>query len=99
MDREPVAPDPEHQARHRLIRRATWYTIGLFAAAARGAVGGAALIAWILSSARLRFLETWIALSILIPGIPRIGRAVEALRDGRGIGAGDRDDGGGGTEV
>jgi FtsH-binding integral membrane protein len=56
-------PDDESaRARQRIIRRASLLTAGFFAAGLAIAVGGAALIAWLLRYAGMPFLETWLVI-------------------------------------
>lgn len=66
--------------RARLIRRATLYTVGFFAAAVVIAVTGSALIAWVLSRFGAPFRATWIAFTVIVLGVPLIVGAIGALR-------------------
>ena len=54
--------DAGAERRRRAIRRATLYTYGFLGAALLTTVGGAALVAWILSFTGLPFLTTWLVL-------------------------------------
>jgi hypothetical protein len=58
--------DPTREASRRIVRRATLYVYMFMAAAVGVAVGGAALLAWLLTRTGLPFRETWIILSIVI---------------------------------
>ena len=91
--------DAGAERRRRAIRRATLYTYGFLGAALLTTVGGAALVAWILSFTGLPFLTTWIVLMavILVPSL--LALAWRGVRErtgggppgGKGTGA---DDGG-----
>lgn len=81
--------DGEEAARRRIrtiLRKASLYAWGFFALAFATALGGAALVAWVLMSAGLPFLETWLVISaiVLLPSL--IGIVWRALRDPSGRG-------------
>lgn len=86
MSRRPGKSDPFRAERRRIVRRATWLTLGFFLAAVVVAVVGSAIVAWLLSTTGLPFLKTWIALSIIMIVVPLIWIAVEAIRRRRGGG-------------
>lgn len=65
--------------RRRLVRRATLYTVGFFAAAVLVAVVGAAIIAWMLSNFGLPFRPTWLIIAALVLGVPLLAALVRAL--------------------
>jgi hypothetical protein len=67
--RQPL--DPEARVRQRLVRRATLYAFGFIAAGVVLAVGGAALVAWLLTRAGQPFMRTWVIATILVllPGV------------------------------
>jgi membrane protein implicated in regulation of membrane protease activity len=58
----------------KVVRRATFYAYGLWAITIITAVGGAALIAWLLTRSGLPFLETWIVIVVvvLVPSLLRL---------------------------
>ncbi|MGH7577694.1 MAG: hypothetical protein ACREM1_21555 [Longimicrobiales bacterium] len=58
--------DPTAEARRRMLARATLYVYAFLTAGIVVAVGGAALMAWLLTRVGLPFRETWIALAIII---------------------------------
>lgn len=62
----PHEQDPHAAARKRIVFKATLYTYGFLIAAIVVAIGGAALIAWLLSRTGLPFRETWIVLAVVI---------------------------------
>jgi hypothetical protein len=62
----------EHDiARRQIVRRATLYSVGFLAAGIIIAVGGAALVAWLLTRAGLPFMKTWLVVTaiIVLPGL------------------------------
>lgn len=64
--------DPNAAARRSIVRRATLYSVGFLAVAVIIALGGAALVALLLTRGdRLPFLQTWliVAAIILLPGV------------------------------
>jgi hypothetical protein len=74
----------EEAARQRIrtiLRKASLYAWGFFAAAFATALGGAAIAAWVLTSAGLPFLESWLVMSaiVLVPSL--IGIVWRALRE------------------
>ena len=54
-----------------IVRRATLYSLGFFAAALFIALAGAALVAWLFSRGGLPFFETWLVITavIVLPGL------------------------------
>lgn len=58
-------------ARKRIIRRATLFSVGFLAAGLVIALAGAALVAWLFSRGSLPFFETWVVVTaiILLPGL------------------------------
>jgi hypothetical protein len=54
-----------------IVRRATMYSLGFFAAALFIALAGAALVAWLFSRGTLPFFETWLVITavIVLPGL------------------------------
>lgn len=80
MGAHPVEPEPQKEKRRRILRQAMLFTWGFFLAAVVVAVVGSALVAWLLSTTGLPFLETWIVLSVVVLLIPLIGIGVEAIR-------------------
>lgn len=61
-----AGPDPTAEARRKIVARATLYLYAFLTAAIVVAVGGAALMAWLLTGVGLPFRETWIVLAIII---------------------------------
>ncbi|HEX2166652.1 MAG TPA: hypothetical protein VHG09_05380 [Longimicrobiales bacterium] len=63
--------DEHADARRQIVRRATLYTAGFLAAGIIIALGGAALVAWLLTRAGLPFIRTWLVLTaiIVLPGL------------------------------
>lgn len=85
----------EDAARRRIrtiLRKASLYAWGFFAAAFATALGGAAIAAWVLTSAGLPFLESWLVMSgiVLVPSL--IGIVWRALRESRTLPAEERSD-------
>lgn len=68
-------------ARRRIIRRATYYSVGFLAAGLFVALAGAALVAWLFSRGRLPFFETWLVVAaiIVLPGL--VAAAWKLIRD------------------
>ena len=58
--------DPGAETRKRIVFRATLYVYGFMTAAIVVAIGGAALVALLVSRAGLPFVKTWIVLSVVI---------------------------------
>jgi hypothetical protein len=80
----------EEAARRRIrliLRKASLYAWGFFALALATALGGAALVAWVLARAGLPFLESWLVVSgiVLLPSL--LGIVWRALRDPSGHGS------------
>jgi hypothetical protein len=63
--------DRDARTRRELVRRATLYSLGFIAAGVGIALGGAALIAWLLTRSGLPFLRTWLILVaiVVLPGL------------------------------
>ncbi|MGH7448851.1 MAG: hypothetical protein ACRELT_14870 [Longimicrobiales bacterium] len=63
--------DAQDDARKRIARQATLYSLGFLAAGLIIGVAGAALVAWLLSRGRLPFFETWLVVTaiIILPGL------------------------------
>jgi hypothetical protein len=79
----------EEAARRRIrliLRKASLYAWGFFALAFATALGGAALVAWVLTRAGLPFLESWLVVSgiVLLPSL--LGIVWRAVRDPAGHG-------------
>lgn len=70
-----------------IIRKASLYTWTFTAAAVVLPLAGTALIAWLLTFGGLPFLDTWIALSIIVYLPSLIGMVWKTVR-GRNRGAG-----------
>lgn len=72
--------DREARVRRDILRRASLYSYGMAAVTLIVAVGGSALIAWVLSRGGLPFRPTWIVLTVVVltPGLVRI--VVDAQR-------------------
>lgn len=70
----------EARVRRDILRRASLYSYGMLAFTLAVAIGGSALIAWVLSRGGLPFRETWMVLTaiVLIPPLLRI--AFNAIR-------------------
>ena len=66
--------------RRALIRQASCYSIGFFAAGLLVAGLGAALVALLLRVAGMPFLPTWLGLSLLVIVVPLVGLLVQARR-------------------
>ena len=74
----------EEEARRgvrRILRRATLYTWGFFVAAILVALGGSALLAWMLTRVGLPFIETWLAVTIIVLLPSLIGIVWRNVRD------------------
>lgn len=76
--------DRSDEARRRIrsiLRKASLYAWGFFALAFATALGGAALVAWMLTRAGLPFIESWLVVSaiVLLPSL--IGIVWRALRE------------------
>lgn len=84
----------EREARRRIVRRATYYTLGLIAMALVIAAAGSAIVAWFLTLSGLPFRATWLTLTLFVLLVPPLGMAVGALRRrwGKGQGAEGRDE-------
>lgn len=63
-------PEEEEAERRRIVRRISYVTWGLAAAAVVLALAGGALIAWILTGTDLPFVRTWVILSALLLAVP-----------------------------
>jgi high-affinity Fe2+/Pb2+ permease len=68
-------------ARKRIIRRATLFSVGFLAAGLVIALAGAALVAWLFSRGSLPFFETWLVVTaiIVLPGL--VAAAWKQIRD------------------
>lgn len=64
--RQDNGPDSHADARRKIVARATLYLYTFLGAAVVVAIGGAALMAWLLSRIGFPFRETWIVLVIVI---------------------------------
>ncbi len=69
-----------HEARQRILRRASLYTAGFVLMTLAVAIVGSALIAWFLSITGLPFRTTWIVLTLTVLAIPMLGMAGSELR-------------------
>jgi len=77
---------PDADARHnmaRIIRKASLYTYAFLAAGLAVALGGSALLAFLLHRAGLPFKPTWIGLSIIVLLPPAVMFVWRAVRDRR----------------
>ena len=72
--------DREARVRRDILRRASFYSFGMLGITLVVAVGGSALIAWVLSRGGLPFRPTWIVLTVIVLTPPLVRFAVEALR-------------------
>lgn len=70
--------DPHAEARRRIVRRATLYSVGFLAAGVIIAVAGAAFVAWLLSRGSLPFMQTWLVVTLIIV-LPGLAAAVWKL--------------------
>lgn len=70
----------DREVRKRILRRASYYTIGFFLMAVIVAGVGSALVAWFLTLSGLPFRATWIALTISVLVIPVLVMTVNAVR-------------------
>lgn len=74
-------PEEFDRRRRELLRRATVYTWGFFSIAVTLAVGGSALVAWLLSRSGLPFLRTWLIIISLVVLPSLIGLVVRGVRE------------------
>lgn len=72
--------DREARVRRDILRRASLYSYGMLAVTLAVAVGGSALIAWVLSRGGLPFRPTWVVLTVIVLMPPLVRFTVEALR-------------------
>jgi ABC-type Fe3+ transport system permease subunit len=70
----------DREVRKRILRRASYYTIGFFLMAVIVAGVGSALVAWFLTLSGLPFRATWIALTISVLVIPVLVMTGNAVR-------------------
>jgi FtsH-binding integral membrane protein len=80
MADRPQDGDTERERRRQILRRARFFTYGLFLMAVVVAVLGSALVAWLLSTTGVPFLETWIVVTIIVLVAPLIGLLVSRIR-------------------
>lgn len=73
--------DENTEVRRRIRRKATLYTYGFMLAAIGVALGGSALVAWLLSASGTPFLETWIVLSLIVLLPSLLGIVWRAIRE------------------
>lgn len=66
----PDGHDAEREIWRRVLRRAAVFTYALFFAAVAVAIGGSALLAWLLVPAGFPFRQTWLVLSVAMLLIP-----------------------------
>lgn len=65
--------EPDFDAeRKRIVRKVGFLTWGVAGLAGLLAVGGGALLAWILTGAGFPFTRTWLILTLLLLGIPAL---------------------------
>jgi integral membrane sensor domain MASE1 len=62
--------DAEREVWRRILRRTTFVTYGFLVAAIAIAIGGSALLAWLLIPSGAPFRQTWLVLSVLMLLIP-----------------------------
>lgn len=67
-----------------ILRKAALYAWGFFGAALATVLGGAALMAWVLTKAGLPFLESWLVMATLVLLPSLIGIAWRAARPAAG---------------
>lgn len=69
--------------RQRMVRLSALYTIAFFGAAAVVAIGGSAMVAWLLSRTGLPFGTTWLIILaiVVLPAI--IGTVLRSIRSRR----------------
>jgi hypothetical protein len=72
--------DPSAEARRRLIRHATIYTYGSIIAAILLAVGGAALIAFLLRGTGWPFVRLWLIITGIVLLPPLLAIVLRRLR-------------------
>lgn len=71
-----TGPEDLDRERRRIIRKIGLISWGLAAGALLLAVGGGALLAWLLTGAGLPFVRTWIIASVLLLVIPAAAQLV-----------------------
>ncbi len=64
------SPDDFDAERRRIVRKLEWLTWGARILAVLLAVGGGALLAWMLTLAGLPFFRTWLNVSLLLILVP-----------------------------
>lgn len=74
-------PDDLERRRRAILRRATLFTWGFLAAGLLVAVGGSALVAWMLARGGLPFVTTWIVIASIVVLPTLIGLVVRAVRE------------------
>jgi len=87
---KPELPDSPEAIRRRIRRRVRRFTLGALIAATGTAVGGGALVAWLLRPAGLPLAETWAISGVLILGIPLVGHGLRYWRERRSRARGER---------
>lgn len=65
--------------RRRIVRRATYYTLGFIGLAIAIAAIGSAAVAWLVSRSGLPFLETWLILTLVVLIVPLVGMVGGAI--------------------
>lgn len=65
-----TTPEDFDAERRRIVRKVRLLTWGVAGLAVLLAVGGGALLAWLLIGAGFPFLRTWLIVSLLLLGIP-----------------------------
>lgn len=65
-----IEPEEFDEERRRIVRRAGRLVWGVAALAIVVAIGGGALLAWLLVGAGFPFLRTWVILSLLLLAVP-----------------------------
>lgn len=64
--------DEHDRNRRRILRRLDWILVAIWSGVVLVALGGGALIAWVLTGAGLPFLRTWLTVSVLLVAVPTL---------------------------
>jgi uncharacterized membrane protein len=82
-----MGPEDFDAERRRIIRQVGFLTWGVAVLAVILAVGGGAVLAWLLIGAGFPFLRTWLIVSLLLLGIPAAVHLWPGPGPGDGTGA------------
>ena len=74
-------PNDYDEQRRQILRRATAYTWGFLGAGVLVALGGSALVAWLLTRRGLPFVTTWLIIVAIVVLPSLLGLVVRAVRD------------------